>query len=139
VPVVATFASGGDVAAAVRAARDRFGGLDVVLANAAVSVYEEFEHQSEETIDLVSDTDLKGALFCAQLAIPELKRRGGGSIVFVSSVQAYITLPAASPSGREGRARRRCAGARPRGGPLRHPGECDRAGDESTRRCSTAT
>jgi NAD(P)-dependent dehydrogenase (short-subunit alcohol dehydrogenase family) len=86
-----------DVAAAVATARDRFGGLDVVLANAAVSVYEQFEHQSEETIDLVLDTDLKGALLSAQLAIPELKRRGGGSIVFVSSVQAYVTLPGCVP------------------------------------------
>ncbi len=96
-PVVGDVRVRRDVAAAVEAARDRFGGLDVVLANAAVSVYEEFEHQSEETIDLVLDTDLKGALFCAQLAIPELKRRGGGSIVFVSSVQAYITLPGCVP------------------------------------------
>jgi NAD(P)-dependent dehydrogenase (short-subunit alcohol dehydrogenase family) len=86
-----------DVAAAVEASRKRFGGLDVVLANAAVSIYEAFEHQSEETIDLVLDTDLKGALLCAQLAIPELKRRGGGSIVFVSSVQAYVTLPGCVP------------------------------------------
>jgi len=86
-----------DVAAAVEVARDRFGGLDVVLANAAVSIYEDFEQQSEETIDLVLDTDLKGALLCAQLSIPELKRRGGGSIVFVSSVQAYITLPGCVP------------------------------------------
>src|SRR5215471_2142555 len=70
-----------DVAEAIAVARERFGGLDVVVANAAVSVYEEFEHQSEETIDLVLDTDLKGALFTAQLAIPELKLRGGGSIV----------------------------------------------------------
>jgi NAD(P)-dependent dehydrogenase (short-subunit alcohol dehydrogenase family) len=86
-----------DVAAAVETARERFGGLDVVLANAAVSIYEEFEQQSEETIDLVLDTDLKGALFTAQLAIPELKRRGGGSIVLVSSVQAYVTLPGCVP------------------------------------------
>ena len=86
-----------DVAAAVEAARTRFGGLDIVFANAGVSVYEEFELQSEETIDLVLDTDLKGALLCAQLAIPELKRRGGGSIVFVSSVQAYVTLPGCVP------------------------------------------
>jgi NAD(P)-dependent dehydrogenase (short-subunit alcohol dehydrogenase family) len=87
----------GDVAAAVEAARTRFGGLDIVFANAGVSVYEEFELQSEETIDLVLDTNLKGALFCAQLAVPELKRRGGGSIVFVSSVQAYVTLPGCVP------------------------------------------
>ncbi len=86
-----------DVAAAIEAARAGFGGLDVVVANAAVSIYEEFEHQAEETIDLILDTDLKGALLCAQLAIPELRRRGGGSIVFVSSVQAYVTLPGCVP------------------------------------------
>jgi NAD(P)-dependent dehydrogenase (short-subunit alcohol dehydrogenase family) len=86
-----------DVAAAVEFACERFGGLDVVVANAAVSVYEEFETQSEETIDLVLDTDLKGALLCAQLALPELRRRGGGSIVFLSSVQAYVTLPGCVP------------------------------------------
>ena len=96
-PVLGDVRVRGDVASAVEAARSRFGGLDVVLANAAVSVYEEFEHQSEETIDLVLDTDLKGALLCAQLAIPELKRRGGGSIVFVSSVQAFVTLPGCVP------------------------------------------
>jgi NAD(P)-dependent dehydrogenase (short-subunit alcohol dehydrogenase family) len=96
-PVIGDVRARGDVAAAVEAALDRFGGLDVVLANAAVSVYEELEHQSEETIDLVLDTDLKGALLCAQLAIPELRRRDGGSIVFVSSVQAYVTLPGCVP------------------------------------------
>jgi NAD(P)-dependent dehydrogenase (short-subunit alcohol dehydrogenase family) len=86
-----------DVQAAIATARDRFGGLDVVVANAAVSLYEEFEQQSEETIDLVLDTDLKGALLCAQLAVPELRRRGGGSIIFLSSVQAYVTLPGCVP------------------------------------------
>ena len=86
-----------DVAAAVESAREQFGGLDVVVANAAVSIYEEFELQGEETIDLILDTNLKGALLCAQLAIPELRRRGGGSIVFISSVQAYVTLPGCVP------------------------------------------
>jgi NAD(P)-dependent dehydrogenase (short-subunit alcohol dehydrogenase family) len=86
-----------DVVTAIECARNRFGGLDIVVANAAVSIYEEFELQAEETIDLVLDTDLKGALLCAQLAIPELRRRGGGSIVFLSSVQAYVTLPGCVP------------------------------------------
>jgi NAD(P)-dependent dehydrogenase (short-subunit alcohol dehydrogenase family) len=86
-----------DVEAAIDFARERFGGLDVVVANAAVSIYEEFEQQSEETLDLILDTNLKGALLSAQLAVPELKRRGGGSIVFVSSVQAYLALPGCVP------------------------------------------
>ena len=97
VPFEADVRSRSDVMAAIELARERFGGLDVLVANAAVSIYEEFELQSEETIDLVLDTDLKGALVCAQLAIPELRRRGGGSIVFLSSVQAYVTLPGCVP------------------------------------------
>ena len=86
-----------DVAAMIETAVNRFGGLDVVVANAAVSLYEPFEQQSEETIDLVLDTNLKGPLLCAQLAIPELRRRGGGSIVFILSVQAFVTLPGCVP------------------------------------------
>jgi NAD(P)-dependent dehydrogenase (short-subunit alcohol dehydrogenase family) len=86
-----------DVEAAIGLARERFGGLDVVVANAAVSIYEELETQAEETIDLILDTNLKGALLCAQLAIPELKRRGGGSIVFMSSVQGFVALPGCVP------------------------------------------
>jgi NAD(P)-dependent dehydrogenase (short-subunit alcohol dehydrogenase family) len=86
-----------DIEAAIATAGERFGGLDIVVANAAVSIYEEFDRQSEETIDLLLDTNLKGALLTAQVAIPELKRRGGGSIVLVSSVQAYVTLPGCVP------------------------------------------
>ena len=87
----------GDLAAAIGAARTAFGGLDVVVANAAVSIYRPLEELDEETLDLVLDTDLRGPLLCAQLAIPELRRRGGGSIIFVSSVQAFITLPGCVP------------------------------------------
>ena len=86
-----------DVASAIEAACSHFGGLDVVVANAAVSIYESFRGMSEKTIDLLLDTNLKGALLCAQLALPELERRGGGSIVFVSSVQGYVTLPGCVP------------------------------------------
>lgn len=71
----------------------RFGGLDVMFANAAVGRYMEFETMAEDEIDWILDIDLKGALMCAQRAIPALRARGGGSIVFTSSVQAYTTMP----------------------------------------------
>src|SRR5207245_2404722 len=74
-----------DVRALVDQARTTFGGLDVMVANAAVSVYADLEETSEETLDLVLDTNLKGALLCAQAAIPALRERGGGSIVLLSS------------------------------------------------------
>jgi NAD(P)-dependent dehydrogenase (short-subunit alcohol dehydrogenase family) len=69
-----------------------FGGLDVMVANAAVGIYADLAEMSDEDLDRVLDVNLKGALTSARLAIPALRARGGGSIVFVSSVQAYATL-----------------------------------------------
>lgn len=82
-----------DVARLVDTAVSSFGGLDIMVANAAVGRYMEFEGMSEDEIDWILDIDLKGALLCAQLALPAMRERGGGSIVFVSSVQAYTTMP----------------------------------------------
>ena len=81
-----------DVQAIVDEAVACFGGLDVMVANAAVGIYVDLEQMTADDLDRVIDVDLKGALTCAQLAIPALRARGGGSIVFVSSVQAYATL-----------------------------------------------
>ncbi len=69
-----------------------FGGLDVMVANAAVGIYADLAEMSDEDLDRVLDVNLKGALTSAQHAIPALRARGGGSIVFVTSVQAYATL-----------------------------------------------
>jgi NAD(P)-dependent dehydrogenase (short-subunit alcohol dehydrogenase family) len=81
-----------DVRRLVETAVERFGGLDVMVANAAVGIYVDLEEMTEDELDRVLDIDLKGALVSAQLAIPALRARGGGSIVFVTSVQAYATL-----------------------------------------------
>ena len=82
-----------DVQRMVDLAVSEFGGLDVMFANAAVGKYLEFATMTEDEIDWILDIDLKGALLCAQRAIPVIKARGGGSIVFTSSVQAYTTMP----------------------------------------------
>jgi len=82
-----------DVQRMIDLAVSRFGGLDVMFANAAVGRYLEFEAMTEDDIDWILDIDLKGALLCAQRAIPALRARGGGSIVFTTSVQAYTTMP----------------------------------------------
>ncbi|HET9938457.1 MAG TPA: SDR family NAD(P)-dependent oxidoreductase [Gaiella sp.] len=81
-----------DVRRLVDTAVERFGGLDVMVANAAVGIYVDLEEMTEDELDRVLDVDLKGALVSAQLAIPALRARGGGNIVFVTSVQAFATL-----------------------------------------------
>lgn len=81
-----------DVQSLVEQALSSFGRLDVMHANAAVSLYHDLETMPEEDIDLILGVNLKGVLLCAQLAIPALRESGGGSIIFVSSVQAFQGL-----------------------------------------------
>jgi NAD(P)-dependent dehydrogenase (short-subunit alcohol dehydrogenase family) len=86
-----------DVDGLVAQATSTFGGLDVMVANAAVSMYVALEEMSDDEIGTVLDTNMRGTLLCARAAIPALRARGGGSIVLVSSVQAYVTLPGCVP------------------------------------------
>jgi len=81
-----------DVAAMIELATSTFGGLDVMHANAAVGVYSELETMAPADLDRIVDVNLRGPLLCAQAAIPAMRARGGGSIVFVSSAQAYLGL-----------------------------------------------
>ncbi len=82
-----------DVESMVGAAVDEYGGLDVMHANAGVERYIDLADMAETDMDLLLDVDLKGALLCAQYAIPPMTQRGGGSIIFTSSVQATHSLP----------------------------------------------
>jgi NAD(P)-dependent dehydrogenase (short-subunit alcohol dehydrogenase family) len=82
-----------DVTKIIAAAHSRFDGLDIMIANAGVSRYVPFEEATEDDLDVLLDTNLRGALLCAQAAIPALRARQGGSILFISSVQAFVTLP----------------------------------------------
>jgi meso-butanediol dehydrogenase/(S,S)-butanediol dehydrogenase/diacetyl reductase len=77
------------VAAAVRA----FGGLDVVVANAGIGVGGAAADVSDEAWRSTLDVNLTGTFFLTRAALPELIRRGGGSIVLVSSVSAFVSAP----------------------------------------------
>jgi len=94
---VADVRSGGDVSALVRRALAAFGGLDVMVANAAVSAYQPFAEMTEQDVDAILEPDLRGALLCARASIEPIRERGGGSIVLISSVQAFVTLPGCVP------------------------------------------
>ena len=70
-----------DVTAMFRTVEKRLGGLDVLVNNAA-SVAE----MSPEEWRTVIETNLNGAFYCSRLAIPLMKRRGGGYIFNISSL-----------------------------------------------------
>lgn len=82
-----------DVEAMIQRAVGSYGGLDVLHANAGVERYVDLERMSEEDMDLLLDVDLKGVLLCAQYSVAPMRARGGGSMIFTSSVQASHSLP----------------------------------------------
>ena len=82
-------ADGGQVAEWVAATAERYGGVDVVVTSAGIQRYGNVVDTDEELWDRVLDVNLKGVFLACKYAIPELRRRGGGTIVNVSSVQAF--------------------------------------------------
>jgi meso-butanediol dehydrogenase / (S,S)-butanediol dehydrogenase / diacetyl reductase len=79
------------VRAAVAAARDAFGGLDVVVANAGLGFGGAAADVDDERWQQTLDVNLTGAFRLARAAIPSLVERDGGSIILVSSVSALVS------------------------------------------------
>jgi NAD(P)-dependent dehydrogenase (short-subunit alcohol dehydrogenase family) len=74
----------------VRFASDRFGGLDVLVNNAASTERGSVEDASVELWDRIMRVNLRAPFICLQEAARVMKTRGGGSIVNIGSVNAYI-------------------------------------------------
>ncbi len=72
--------------AAVKQARDRFGRLDVVVNNAGYGQFGMVEEVSEAEIRAQLETNLLGALWVTQGALPWLRAQGSGHILQVSSI-----------------------------------------------------
>lgn len=88
----------------VRAAREAFGRLDVLVCNAGVWEGAPVEEMSEELWGRVIDTNLKGTWALCRAAVPELKRARFGRVVIVSSTagqrgEAFYSNYAASKGG----------------------------------------
>jgi NAD(P)-dependent dehydrogenase (short-subunit alcohol dehydrogenase family) len=69
------------------------GKLDILIANAGISVRKRALETSGEEMDRLFATNLKGTLFCCQRAAEAMKEQNGGSIVITSSVNALYPLP----------------------------------------------
>jgi 3-oxoacyl-[acyl-carrier protein] reductase len=68
-----------------KASVERFGGIDLLVLNAGVWEGAPIEEMSEETWNKVINTNLKSAWAMTKSCVSSMKRRGGGSIVMVSS------------------------------------------------------
>ncbi len=73
----------------VQQVTDAFGGVDILVNSAGIQRYGNVVDTDEELWDQVIDTNLKGMFLTSKYCIPAMRKRGGGAIVHVSSVQAY--------------------------------------------------
>lgn len=85
--------SSADVEAMVAAAVTTFGGIDVLVNNAAIDTKKPLLDTSEADWDQVLATNLKGTFLCGRAVVPHMIARGGGHIVNVSSVLAVWSSP----------------------------------------------
>jgi len=62
------------------------GGLDILVNNAGIGIFETVEETSPEDFRAVLETNLFGVFYCCHEAIPQMKKRGGGYIINISSL-----------------------------------------------------
>ena len=91
--IVADVRDSSAVEAAVAEAVRAFGGLDVLVNNAGVGVFEPVATTTNEDWHRVLDTNLNGPFYCARAVIPELRRGGGGWIISIASLAAKHPFP----------------------------------------------
>src|SRR5918997_2995704 len=77
----------------VQRAHDHFGRLDVVVNNAGYGQFGMIEEISEAEARAQFDTNVFGALFVTQAALPILRGQGSGHILQVSSIGGGSALP----------------------------------------------
>ncbi|MBN9110270.1 MAG: mycofactocin-coupled SDR family oxidoreductase [Pseudonocardia sp.] len=75
-----------DLRAAIDDGAAELGGIDIVVANAGIATYGMSWEITEEMWQQMLDVNLTGVWHTATAALPHLRARGGGSMVFTSSI-----------------------------------------------------
>jgi 3-oxoacyl-[acyl-carrier protein] reductase len=70
-----------------------FGGLDVLVNNAGIGIFGRVEETTPEDFRAVLETNLFGVFYCCREAIPQMKKRGGGYIINISSLAGTNAHP----------------------------------------------
>ena len=82
-----------DLTAAVEQVTERFGGLDVLIANAGVGQHGAAADADWRHLQTVLRINIDGVLHSVRAAVPAMRAGGGGQILIVSSVVAGVHTP----------------------------------------------
>jgi len=70
----------------IHSAQEHFGGIDVLINNAAFGFYGSVENTPRDVVREIFDVNFEAPLLACQLVIPSMRARGDGHIINVSSV-----------------------------------------------------
>lgn len=79
----------------VEKAMDKFGGIDVLINNAGISMRALFNDLEIDILKKIMDINFWGAVYCTKYALPHLLK-SKGSVVGISSIAGYNGLPGRS-------------------------------------------
>jgi NADP-dependent 3-hydroxy acid dehydrogenase YdfG len=82
-----------DLEAIVSETVDRFGRLDILVANAGVGAYGPFLELSPEHLEEMIDVNVKGTLYAVRAALPHLLESGEADLVTIASEAGRRGLP----------------------------------------------
>lgn len=79
----------------VKTVLHRFGGIDVLVNNAGVMRFDSLVDSDDQTYELLMRTNVWAPWRFSVAVIPHMKRRGGGSIINISSLAGLRPMPGA--------------------------------------------
>ena len=76
-----------------KAAEERFGGADILVNNAGFMFEQSLDEMGEDDWDRMMAVNMRAPVFLAKALLPQMRRRGGGSIVNIGSIEGIGANP----------------------------------------------
>lgn len=71
---------------------DFLGGIDVLVNNAGITMNMPFEQVTPEQFDTLYNVNIRGMFFLTQKCVPTMAEQGGGAVVNISSIHAFVAM-----------------------------------------------
>ncbi len=92
-PIALDLAHPDQIAAAVRAAEERFGGIDVLVNNAGLVYLGAVEEGEDAEVRKLFEANVFGLCAMLRAALPGMRARGSGTVVNLSSASGLVAYP----------------------------------------------